>query len=200
MEDILIDSRDHPRLLKVTIKWSKTDPFQVGIDLYLSATGATICPVKGFLPYLSLRGQCKGPLFILEDRRCLTHQGLCILLDGVLTKLHIGSQKYNTHSFCIRAATTAREANIPDALIQLMERWKSIAYLTYMKTLPGDLAKLSKCLITNYQQPSWLNNSSPYHTIYHITIHNLHTFIPYHICTHAYCICVFNQGTWKKSF
>ena len=154
MEDILIDSRDDPHLLKVTIKQSsKTDPFRVSVDLYLGATGATTCPVKGLLPYLALRGHCKEPVFILEDGRYLTRQRLCSLLDSVLTKLHIDNQKYNTHSFRIGAATTAREANIPDALIQLMGRWKSNAanaYLTYIKTPPADLAKLSKCLITNY--------------------------------------------------
>lgn len=154
IDDISIDSRDDPRLLKVTIKQSKTDPFRVGIDLYLGATGATICPVKGLLPYLALRGHRKGPLFILEDGRYLTRQRLCSLLDSVLTKLQIDSRKYNTHSFRIGAATTARQANIPDALIQLMGRWKSNAYLTYIKTPPTELAKLSKCLVTNYQQPS----------------------------------------------
>ena len=84
MEDISIDSRDDPRLLNVTIKQSKTDPFQVGVDLYLGATGATICLVKGLLPYLALRGQCKGPFFILEDGRYLTHQRLCSLPYGAI--------------------------------------------------------------------------------------------------------------------
>ena len=122
IDDISIDSRDNPQLLKVTLKQSKTDPFHVGVDLYLRTTGGTICPVKALLPYLAVHGQYKGPLFILEDRKYLTHQRLCTLLNGLLTELHIDTQKYNTHSFHIAAATTARQANIPDPLIQLMGR------------------------------------------------------------------------------
>ena len=151
IDDISIDSRDNPQLLKVTLKQSKTDPFRKGVDLYLGATGTTIYPVRGLLPYLALRGHHKGPLFILKDGRYLTRQRLCSLLDSLLTTLQIDTRKYNTHSFRVGAATPARQANIPDALIQLMGRWKSSAYLTYIKTSPTDLAKLSKCLITNYQ-------------------------------------------------
>ena len=67
IDDISIHSRDNPQLLKVTLKQSKTDPFHVGVDLYLRVTGGTICPVKALLPYLAVCGQYKGPLFILED-------------------------------------------------------------------------------------------------------------------------------------
>ena len=124
------------------------------------ATGTTICHVKGLLPYLAMRGHHTGPLFILEDGKNLTRQRLCNLLDGLLTKLQIDTSKYNTHSFCIGAATTARQANIPDSLIQLMRKWKSNAYLTYVKTSPVELAKLSKHLITNYQLPHTIVQSS----------------------------------------
>ena len=152
VDDISLDSRDKPQLIRVTLKQSKTDPFRRGVDLYLGATGATTCPVKAILPYLALHGHHKGPLFILEDGKYLTRQRLNFLLNTLLTTLNIDSSKYNTHSFRIGAATTAREANIPDALIQLMGRWKSNAYLTYIKTPPTEMARLSKYLITTYQQ------------------------------------------------
>ena len=134
IDDISIDNRKNPQLMRVTLKQSKTDPFQRGVDLYFGATGETTCPIKGILPYLALHGNHKGPLFILKDGKYLTRQRLNSLLNTLLTTLKIDSRKYNTHSFCIGAATTAREANIPDALIQLMGRWKSNAYLTYIKT------------------------------------------------------------------
>ena len=35
--------------MRVTLKQSKTNPFQRDIDLYLGATGATTCPIKGIL-------------------------------------------------------------------------------------------------------------------------------------------------------
>ena len=88
------------------------------------------------------------------------YQCLCTLLNGLLTELHIDTRKYNTHSFRIGAATTARQANILDPLIQLMGRWKSNAYLTYIKTPPMEMAKLSKHLIINYQPPYTTHLSS----------------------------------------
>ena len=81
------------------------------------------------------------------------YQCLYTLLNGLLTELHIDTRKYNTHSFHIGAATTTRQANILDPLIQLRGRWKGNAYLTYIKTPPMEIAKLSKHLINNYQPP-----------------------------------------------
>ena len=93
IDDISIDSRDNPQLLKVTLKQSKTDPFRVGVDLYLGATGGTICPVKALLPYLAVCGQYKALLFILKDRKYLTRQCLCTLLNDLLNELHIDTRK-----------------------------------------------------------------------------------------------------------
>ena len=99
IDDISINSRDNPQLLKVTLKQSKIDTFRVGVDLYLKATEATICPVRGLLPYLALRAHHKESLFILEDGKYLTRQRLCTLLDSLLIKLRIDIHNYNTHSF-----------------------------------------------------------------------------------------------------
>ena len=60
------------------------------------------------------------------------------------------SQCYNTHSFRIGAATTARQVNIPDAIIKMLGRWKSDAYQSYIKTPPQELSKLSKYLVSGY--------------------------------------------------
>ena len=51
--DITVDSRGNPRLLQVTIKHSKTDPFRRGVNIYLGATDSAICPISGILPYLA---------------------------------------------------------------------------------------------------------------------------------------------------
>ena len=115
------------------------------------------------------------------------YQCLCTLLNGLLTELHIDTWKYNTHSFRIGAATTARQANILDPLIQLMGRWKGNAYLTYIKTPPMEMAKLSKHLINNYQPPYTTRLSSTWQ-------HVLHSFIA--ICTccmHIKYLCVYQS-------
>ena len=71
--DISIDDRNNPQLLKLKIKQSKTDPSRRGVDIYLGATGTTLCPIKAILPYLALRpNHHNGPLFIFEDGSSLT--------------------------------------------------------------------------------------------------------------------------------
>lgn len=52
-------------MVKVTIKQSKTDPFQKGIDIYLGKTNSDLCPAS--------------PLFQYQDGRLLTQQHL---VDG----------------------------------------------------------------------------------------------------------------------
>ena len=66
-KDIAVDNKTNPQLLKVTIKQSKTDPFRQGVTLFLGKTDSPICPVKGILPFLVVRGHQPGQLFILQD-------------------------------------------------------------------------------------------------------------------------------------
>jgi len=157
--DVAVDNRDHPQLLKVTIKQSKTDPFRKGVDLYLGATDGRLCPVKALLPYLAIRPEhSNSPIFIFKDGRPLTRQRFSHLLNTLLSRLGYDSTLYNTHSFRIGAATTARQANIPDSSIQMLGRWKSNAYQSYIKTPPQELACFSKYLTTQYQQATEVNS------------------------------------------
>ena len=149
---ISIDNRDNPRQLKLIIKQSKTDPFRRGVNIYLGVTSDTICPLRGILPYLVLRGSHPGPLFMFEDGKSLTCHRFSMELNNILQKLNLDKHLYNTHSFRIGAATSARQACIPDSYIKMLGRWKSDAYLHYIKTPPQELARLSKCITSGYSQ------------------------------------------------
>ena len=151
--DISLDNRDNPRFLRVHIKQSKTDPFHRGVEIYLGATNDSICPLNGILPYLALRSKRDGPLFIFPDCRGLTCQSFSSILGDLLNELNVDSTHYNTHSFRIGAATSAKLANIPDTYIKMLGRWKSDTYQQYIKTPPGELARMSKHLITGYKPP-----------------------------------------------
>ena len=117
---ISVNNRTNPQQLRISIKQSKTDPFCKEINIYLDATSNDVCPIKGILPYLAVRGNRKGPLFILEDGRSLTRQHFSSALCSLLKQFHINTDYYNTYSFRIGAATTARQANVPDTLIKMM--------------------------------------------------------------------------------
>ena len=117
--DIAIDSTTNPKLITIKIKQSKTDPFRRGVTLYLGRTESLICPVLGILPFMAIRGKRPGPLFILKDGRMLTRQIFSSSLDKIFEKLQLDSKQFNTHSFRIGAATSAKAAGIDDTLIQM---------------------------------------------------------------------------------
>ena len=66
LSDIAVDNRKTPRLLQLSLKESKTDPFKQSVKVYLGATDTPVCPIKAILSYLSRRGKKPGPLFITK--------------------------------------------------------------------------------------------------------------------------------------
>ena len=152
-KDVAVDNRAKPRMLKVIIKQSKTDPFRQGVTLCLGKTDSQLCPVDAPLPYMAVRGNREGPLFIMADGRRLTRQLFSDSLDNILASLRLDSGEYNTHSFRIGAATSASEAGIPDSTIMMLGRWQSNAYQRYIKTTPEKLAQLSQTLATGGYDP-----------------------------------------------
>ena len=98
-----------------------------------------------------MRGNHSGSLFVFRMAGILaTHQRFSSALNGLLNQLQMDTQCYNTHNFHIDATTTARQANIPDAIIKMLGRWKSDAYQSYIKTPPQELSNLSKYLVSDY--------------------------------------------------
>jgi len=151
VNDVAVDNRSSPTMIQVTIKQSKTDPFRQGVKLFLGKTEASVCPVTALLPYMSLQGNTPGPLFVLEDGHYLTRSLFGDFLNNLLDKLHLTKDHFNTHSFQIGAASSARAANIPDHQIQMLGRWRSDAYKLYIRTSPTDRANLSKVLAAGSQ-------------------------------------------------
>jgi len=146
LKDLSIDSHVNPCLIKLTIKQSKTDPFRKDINIYLGTTDSSTCPVSGILPYLAARGNWEGPVFLTEKGKGLTLQMFSNRIDADLERLQIDLCQYDTHSFCIGAATTAAQAHIPEVHIKMLGRWHSDTYQRYIKTPPQQLAQLSRHL------------------------------------------------------
>ena len=145
-DDLSTDSRDSPSVIQLHIKQSKTDPFRKGVKLFLAKTGLDICPLRAILPYLVIRGSKSGPLFLTADGSPLTRQRFHTLLSTLLRKIGLPVTHYNTHSFRIGAATSAKDAGISDTHIQMLGRWRSSAYQQYIRTSPTQLAELTRAL------------------------------------------------------
>ena len=141
--DIAIDSPSNPSTMRVTLKQSKTDPFRQGIDIFLGATGATLCPVLAMVAYLALREKSQGPLFVRSNGNPLSRAFLVDSLKGALQQCGVDPTNYNGHSFRIGAATTAAACGIEDATIKMLGRWQSSAYTLYIRTPRDQLASIA---------------------------------------------------------
>lgn len=145
--DVSINNHLQPRMLKVHLKYSKTDQWGKGVDIYLGTTGCSLCPVTGVVTYMSVCGGFPGPFFKLQDGRPLTKSHFSQQLWTALQAIGFPYQNFAGHSLRIGAATAAARAGIKDSTIQAMGRWSSGAFLTYIRTPREELAQFSSRLI-----------------------------------------------------
>ena len=146
--DVIVDSISDPKLLRVKIKASKTDPFRQGVEIFIGRTGNKLCPVSAVLSYLAKRGSVKGMLFRYEDRRLLTRDRFVASVREALSAVGIDCKSYAGHSFRIGAATAAGRQGLPPSTIQTLSRWESSAYLLYVRMSRQELAGVSKLIST----------------------------------------------------
>lgn len=144
--DIATDNSVPPSIIQVKIKASKTDPFRHGTLIHIGRSNNTLCPVSALLSYLSIRGNSPGILFHFQDNTPLTKPHFTAKLRDFLKQAGINDSQYAGHSFRIGAATTAAAKGVEDSLIQTLGRWKSSAYLSYVRIPPERLAALSQVL------------------------------------------------------
>lgn len=144
--DIAVDNPADPGVMRVHIKQSKTDPFRRGIHLFIGRTHSDICPVTAMLNYLVGRGKKEGPLFVFPEGAYLTRQRLVEEVRQALGKAGLDSSRYCGHSFRIGAATTAAKRGMEDSVIKTLGRWRSLAYLEYIRIPRDQLASYSRIL------------------------------------------------------
>ena len=113
--------------LIVHIKKSKTDPFSTGCSIKIWALKTDLCPVKTLLRFIAVHPCPEGPLFTFQDGTFLTR----ICFSKIIQQC-FPFQNLNTHSFRIGAATSASAAGVPDFIIQVLGRWSSNCYRSYI--------------------------------------------------------------------
>lgn len=98
------------------------------------------CPVGALRKYITARGNQPGPLFMTQEGRALNRQEFSTALKECLEFKRYPSELFNTHSFRIGRATELASQNVPENIIKSTGRWKSSAYLKYIRpshfTLP----------------------------------------------------------------
>ncbi|XP_062503943.1 uncharacterized protein LOC134180772 [Corticium candelabrum] len=117
-QDITTDSHENPFLVRLHLKWAKTDLFCCGADVYLGRSANDICSVSSFLAYMVDRSARSGPFFIFIDSCPLSSVRLVQEVQRALSSAGLDCSGYTGHSFQIGAATTAKALDIDDSSIK----------------------------------------------------------------------------------
>ena len=65
-EDVTVDSKDNPQAVKVYLKTSKTDQLERGMDVYISKTDSSLCPLTVVMHYMIIQDSKAGPFLFLR--------------------------------------------------------------------------------------------------------------------------------------
>ena len=113
------------------IKKSKTDQGRKGAKVYLGRKGDSLCPIAVLEAYLSVRGSSPGPLFRWESGVPLSKSSFGKHVKSALIQAGLSAKNYSSHSFRIRAVTTAVVAGLEDSAIQTLGHWETSAFKQY---------------------------------------------------------------------
>lgn len=148
-QDVSVDCLLNPTTIALHLRHSKSDPFGAGVTVYLGRTGQRpLCPVTALLSYMALRGQAPGPLFRFQDGSALSKQRLLVAIRSALAVHGFDGRHIKGHSFRIGAATAAAHAGLDDSAIQTLGRWRSAAFLRYVRLSPQSLSSMSSRLVS----------------------------------------------------
>jgi len=146
---------DNSTYMESTLPASKTDPFRKGIKLTIAATLDEGCPVEAMKRFQErdTHRPATAPPFCVGQHTSNQRPFSC---EYVVSKLQhlariagLSPGTWNGHSFRRGAATSAAQAEMSEAEIQILSRWKSDAYKSYIE-YPR---KLRIALSARFQQP-----------------------------------------------
>ena len=127
---------------------SKTDPFQKGVSLYVSAApGSPTCPIASLkLLYLKDPQSPESPLFVGHDGTPLLCANPLWQLHEDLTQLGFQPAQFSGHSFQRGRASSTAAVGFNDFELQQLGHWRSDAYKLYIEPNKDCLLSLSACL------------------------------------------------------
>ncbi|XP_068748893.1 uncharacterized protein [Montipora capricornis] len=128
----LVDSNNHVVAFKLSFRNYKHSYNQPTFSLTISRQ-SKFCPVNTMLEYLDIRGHQPGPLFLTTEGQAVSRELFVNFLSRALVHCNLDPSRYKGHSFRIGAASHAAEQGFTDAQIRIMGRWKSTAFLKYIR-------------------------------------------------------------------
>ena len=90
------------------------------------------------------------PLFVfVQPRQWLKRNNLTTALRTILQHCGLLANNFYSHSFCIRAATTATKVGLPPWLIKVLSHWSSDCYGCYIRTPKCTILEVPRLLLVH---------------------------------------------------
>jgi len=118
--------------LKITFRDYKHNYNQRSFSLVIYRQ-QSFCPVQIMLDYLALRGYQSGPIFLSIDKVPVSRAFFTNQLSIAIKLCGLDPTRYKGHSFRIGAASHAADRGMSDGQIRTLGRWKSNAFLKYIR-------------------------------------------------------------------
>ncbi len=140
------------KAMSFLIKQSKTDQTKKGHFIYIFNLQSPILPYQALLAFLQLRkSQSKSPsdpLFTDDSNRPIARFWFQKHLKSVLLVSGIPANNFSSHSFRIGAATTAAQKGLSQQQIQMLGRWSSGAFKSYIRSDHSHIMEAHQNLIS----------------------------------------------------
>ena len=140
---------DHDTLV-FTLKRSKSSQNRL-TSIYLFRLHSPVSPFEPLVNHIHTRqsqqAQPSDPLFINEHGTVATRSWFLFHLRQILTFSGFSAENFSGHSFRIGAASTAASRGLGDHTVQLLGRWTSQAYQSYIRTNLQDLRSAHNSLV-----------------------------------------------------
>lgn len=136
----------------VLLRQSKSDIRRDGVTISIGSNSTPVCAVKALQHYLNLRqalfpNLCakSSPLFVGGDGLPVVKAAFSLRLASLAAEVGVEG-KVTPHSLRIGAATAAWRAGFTDSQIQSMGRWKSRAFMRYIRIDSDTMSALNATL------------------------------------------------------
>ena len=96
---------------------------------------------------MAAHGRNPGPFFLMQQGRPLTKPRFVAKVWKGLIAAGLDKAAFAGDSFCIGAATAAAQAGVSDSAIQMLGRWNSTVFLSYIRTPHQQLASFASSIM-----------------------------------------------------
>ena len=145
MSDVSFYQNGSSRVMLYTCHSSKTAP--QGFQVHVGCSGNPICAPCIMTHFFSLSPyEPSSPLFRFSSGRLLSYRVYNTIIKRLVQLAGLDPSLYSTHSVRAGAATQAARAGLQPDSIKRLGRWRSQAYMVYLRPPPESFAELAPAL------------------------------------------------------